>query len=85
MCQKRCFSSDHEARIGHRNAGYRIRTYVCPDCRAWHATAHEKRHHAERLTDANEDDFLAAHTRDRRLGHAALALDRQHHLGHVSR
>lgn len=48
ICVKRRYLSAHEARIAQRRAGYRIRVYQCPDCRAWHATNNEKRHSAER-------------------------------------
>lgn len=49
-CTKRCFSSvakikDHLRRIRDVNPtaqGFRVRTYWCPECEAYHITNHEK-------------------------------------------
>jgi hypothetical protein len=35
---KACYGGRNDARKAHRQAGYRLRIYECPDCGAWHAT-----------------------------------------------
>lgn len=43
-CGKVCYRGEHEARLAHRAAHYRIRVYWCDDGRAYHVTNGEKRH-----------------------------------------
>jgi hypothetical protein len=46
-CGKRRFTSVDAARRAHAKAGYRIRTYWCSECRAYHVTAADKRERRE--------------------------------------
>lgn len=40
---KRCYPSRRAVALAHQTARFRVRAYFCKPCRAWHATAQEKR------------------------------------------
>ncbi len=43
VCVKHPYPSAHAARVAHRRAGFRVRTYWCETCQAVHVANAEKR------------------------------------------
>lgn len=41
-CHKRAYDSERAARVAHRGAGWRVRTYLCPACSHWHVANQDK-------------------------------------------
>lgn len=53
-CEKRCYPGRPSARRAARTASWRIHTYYCEECRAWHLSNAEKddrRHYRRRQED----------------------------------